>query len=117
MLSTSSGEEMSSPQEIRLHERVAALEREIHLLQRRLRGLDRDRALPAAGELALLSCRVAGERAAFPLEDVEEVVAIPALTALPEAEPWVAGLLNLRGRSIPVIDVEARVARRAREPL
>jgi purine-binding chemotaxis protein CheW len=44
------------------------------------------------------------EAYALPLSDVREVVAAPALTALPTAPPSVIGLVNLRGDVLPVFD-------------
>ena len=70
-------------------------------------------ALPA-GELLLLECRVEEQRIALLLDRVEEAVPAAALAPLPEAPPWVLGMLNLRGTTIPVLDVAARVLRRGR---
>jgi purine-binding chemotaxis protein CheW len=44
------------------------------------------------------------EAYALPLRGVREVVAAPALTALPTAPPAVMGLVNLRGDVLPVFD-------------
>jgi purine-binding chemotaxis protein CheW len=33
-----------------------------------------------------------------------------AITPMPEAPPWFLGLINLRGRVIPVLDLRARLA-------
>lgn len=40
---------------------------------------------------------------------VVEVLRMVALTRLPDAPPWLAGALNLRGRVLPVIDLRARM--------
>jgi purine-binding chemotaxis protein CheW len=66
------------------------------------------------GELKLLLCRIGEERAALLLEHVDEVVLMAKLSPLPEAPEWVAGVLNLRGKTIPVLDVLARLKRQSR---
>ena len=45
---------------------------------------------------------------ALPLDHVEQAVRMVALVGVPEAPPWIAGLLNLHGRVIPVIDLRRR---------
>ncbi len=39
---------------------------------------------------------------------VEEIIVIPAITVIPEVKDYIKGLINLRGRIIPVIDVRTR---------
>lgn len=62
-----------------------------------------------------LVCRCAVLEVAFLLDSVVEVVMMPALYPLPEAPAWIAGVLNLRGKSVPVLDVTVRITGRARE--
>jgi purine-binding chemotaxis protein CheW len=57
-----------------------------------------------------------GRELALPVEEVIEVLRMVAVTALPEAPCWVAGVINLRGRIIPVIDLRARLGMPPREP-
>ena len=57
----------------------------------------------------LLLVRVGGVRFGCPLADVREVVAARAGARLPGAEPWVVGLVNLRGRLLTVLDVARRL--------
>ena len=45
------------------------------------------------------------ERYAFPSSQVSEVRRIDQLTALPSAPAFVAGLVNVRGRIVPVLDL------------
>ena len=40
-----------------------------------------------------------------PREDVREVIALPALTRVPGARPWLLGLANVRGGLLPVCDM------------
>jgi chemotaxis signal transduction protein len=57
----------------------------------------------------LLLVAVGGVRFACRLEDVREVVPGRATARLPGAEPWVVGLVNLRGRLLTVLDVARRL--------
>jgi purine-binding chemotaxis protein CheW len=51
--------------------------------------------------------RLGDECYAFRAEQVVEVRPLPHLTPLPSAPAFVAGLLNMRGRIIPVLDLRA----------
>ncbi len=42
------------------------------------------------------------------LRCVEEIIGIQKITEIPEAENYIKGLINLRGKIIPVIDVRIR---------
>jgi purine-binding chemotaxis protein CheW len=53
--------------------------------------------------------RAAGLRVAVPLEEAREIVHARQLTRLPGALPWVAGLFNLRGTVLTVLDVAVRL--------
>lgn len=67
------------------------------------------------GSLELLSC-AAGERTvAFSLALVDQVVLVPELLPIPDAPPWVAGLLRFRGALLTVVDVRARLEGRTAE--
>jgi len=52
---------------------------------------------------------------ALPLERVESVLRMVAVTPLPEAPAGVAGVINLHGKVIPVIDLRQRLGRQSRE--
>ncbi len=39
------------------------------------------------------------------MDQVAEVVGVPAMARIPGVKPWVLGLANLRGRLIPVMDL------------
>lgn len=79
--------------------------------------------LPAAARVAggdgagvvLLVFQIAGREHALRVEDVVEVVRMVAASPLPEAPPWVVGVINFRGRVIPLIDVRGRIGAPARE--
>jgi purine-binding chemotaxis protein CheW len=53
---------------------------------------------------------------ALSVHQVVEVVRMVAITPLPEAPPWVDGVLNFRGRIVPVVDLRARLGISRREP-
>lgn len=93
-----------------VEERLRALERQLQAIKRYLFDDDSlDEALPE-GRLRVLCCEAGRERVAFLLRDVDEVVPRAALAALPDAPAWVLGLLSLRGATIPVLDVQARLS-------
>jgi chemotaxis signal transduction protein len=62
-----------------------------------------------SGKADLLSCYVGTTLLALPLERVRTVVQRCALTPIPEAPHWVAGLLDYRGALLPVLDLHARL--------
>lgn len=69
----------------------------------------------AAGVM-LLVFRLEGREHALPVEDVVEVLRMVAATPLPEAPPWVDGVINVRGRVIPLVDLRRRLGAPRREP-
>ncbi|MDH5493980.1 MAG: chemotaxis protein CheW, partial [Myxococcales bacterium] len=100
--------------------RETDLRRELESLRARLYDLE-SRLLGdlAAEELTeesyqILLCRAGEERVGIVLQLGAEVVPIAELAALPEAPPWVCGLLDVRGQIVPVLDVSARFARSSR---
>ncbi len=44
----------------------------------------------------------------FPIKDVIEIIEIEDITPVPEFPSYVKGIINLRGRIIPIIDVRLR---------
>lgn len=53
--------------------------------------------------------QVDGRSYALPLEQVVEVLRMVAVTPVPEAPPYMAGVVNLRGSLIPMIDLRPRL--------
>lgn len=72
--------------------------------------MDRDE-----GERNILLCQAAGESVGLLLEDVDRVLPMAALAKLPEAPPWMLGMLNLQGESVPVLDLSMRLNGEPRE--
>ena len=48
-----------------------------------------------------------GQALLAPLEQVDEILTVPALTRVPLAKPWVLGIANVRGNLLPVMDLGA----------
>jgi purine-binding chemotaxis protein CheW len=46
---------------------------------------------------------------AVPIEQVREIRAVEKITKVPHSEPYVKGIMNLRGSIIPVIDVKEKL--------
>ena len=52
---------------------------------------------------------VADQIMALPVTAVREMVVVPSITTLPHAPAHVRGVINLRGKVIPIIDLRARL--------
>lgn len=57
----------------------------------------------------VLSFVLSGRLSGFPIESVEEVLQMVALTPIPDAPGFVAGAINLRGSVLPVVDMAALI--------
>jgi purine-binding chemotaxis protein CheW len=62
-----------------------------------------------------LAFRIAQEDFAIAIASVVEIVGIQTITEVPDMPDFVRGVINLRGRIIPVIDVRKRFEMEARE--
>ncbi len=49
--------------------------------------------------------QLGGVRLVSPLGEVNEILKLPRVTALPRVRDWIAGVANVRGRLIPVVDM------------
>lgn len=56
-----------------------------------------------------MTFQIADECYGIAITFVEEIVGIQAITAVPEIEDYIKGLINIRGKIIPVIDVRVRL--------
>lgn len=63
---------------------------------------------PAAVTTALLEFAVDSQRYALPVGDVVEIVQAVAVTRLPVAPSIIEGIIDFRGRVVPVLDLRAR---------
>ncbi len=57
----------------------------------------------------VLVCRTDVENVGILLKYVDEVVPMCKVASIPDAPSWIAGLLNLGGEMIPVVDLSARI--------
>jgi purine-binding chemotaxis protein CheW len=64
----------------------------------------------------LVMFTLAGHDYALPLEQVEQVIPTVEVTPLPGAPEIVSGIINLRGRIIPVLDIRRRFRLPGKEP-
>ncbi len=56
-----------------------------------------------------VTCRVDGEEFAVDILSVQEIIRMVDITRVPKAPPFVEGVINLRGRIIPVLDLRRRL--------
>lgn len=59
-------------------------------------------------QIQIVDFRIGDEEYGLPIETVQEIVRMPDITSLPLTEPWMKGVINLRGVVIPVIDLRAK---------
>jgi len=63
----------------------------------------------AEGELQLVVFQLAREEFAVEVSQVQEIIPMVAITRLPRAPQFIKGIINLRGKILPVIDLGERV--------
>lgn len=68
---------------------------------------DIEAALREAAEIQLVIFFVEGQEFAVPIDQVQEVIRAAAATKLPSAPRFIAGIMNLRGRVTPLVDMPA----------
>jgi len=66
--------------------------------------------------MLLLLFQAAGQTYGLDTSGILEVAPVPDLRPAPHAPPYVAGLMNYRGHTIPVIDLTHRIAGHASRP-
>jgi purine-binding chemotaxis protein CheW len=64
--------------------------------------------------LEVLIFEVSGRRYGLPAAEVQEVVRAVTIMPLPDAPPGVEGVINVRGRVVPVLDLRSRLRLPAR---
>ena len=65
-------------------------------------------SVTSAGDRVVV-CTLAGQEYGLDAAAVQEVLQMVAITPLPDAPEWLAGVIDLRGRLIPVIDLRLRL--------
>ncbi|MBT5330358.1 MAG: purine-binding chemotaxis protein CheW [Porticoccaceae bacterium] len=48
---------------------------------------------------------VSNERLLVNMKEISEVIELPAITSIPGVQPWIAGLANIRGVALPLVDL------------
>ncbi|HXW55628.1 MAG TPA: chemotaxis protein CheW [Candidatus Cybelea sp.] len=66
-------------------------------------------------ELQVVGFRIGRETFGLPIAMVREIVRVPEITGVPNAPDYIEGVINLRGRIIPVVDLRKRFGERAGE--
>ena len=56
-----------------------------------------------------LIVRLKGQSFALPTQEVRELVTKPQITVVPDTPEYVSGVMNIRGRMVPVIDLRRRL--------
>ncbi len=65
-------------------------------------------ASSSRSQRSMLRCRIGKGQYLIPLTQVLEIIRHVALTPVPQTAPWVKGVMNLRGRVVPVIDLAVK---------
>lgn len=66
--------------------------------------------------LEVVAFRVANQDFCFDLKSVREIRGWTETTVLPHAQPYVKGVINLRGSVVPVVDLSERLGLGATDP-
>ncbi len=61
-----------------------------------------------AKDLHIVGFRVGKETFGVPIGLVHEIVRVPEITAVPDCPAYVEGVINLRGKIVPVVDLRKR---------
>ena len=73
-------------------------------------------AVGEAGGRRLVVLRLGNREYGLAAEVVVQVLRMVAIRPLPESPPWIAGVVNLRGRTTPMVDLRMRLGLPARAP-
>lgn len=63
-------------------------------------------------DLHLVGFRVGRETFGVPISMVREIVRVPEITAVPNAPEHIEGVINLRGKIVPVVDLRRRLGQK-----
>lgn len=64
-------------------------------------------------DLQIVGFRIGRETFGLPIGIVREIVRVPEITSVPNAPEYIEGVINLRGRIIPVVDLRKRFGQEA----
>ncbi len=63
--------------------------------------------LESSDALSSVGFRLGGSRLVAELGEVAEILTYPEMTVVPNTRPWVSGIANIRGKLLPVIDLNS----------
>jgi purine-binding chemotaxis protein CheW len=67
-------------------------------------------------EVQIVGFRIGNETYGVRISAVREIVRVPEITAIPSAPEAVEGVINLRGKIVPVMDLRKRFGQRELQP-
>ena len=71
-------------------------------------GMGRDVSVPADREGKYLTFSLAGEEYGIGILKVKEIIGLMTITPVPQTPEYVRGVINLRGKVIPVVDLRSK---------
>lgn len=66
-------------------------------------------------EIQVVGFRIGRETFGLPISIVREIVRVPEITSVPNAPDYIEGVINLRGRIIPIVDLRKRFGEKSFE--
>ncbi len=64
---------------------------------------------PSAAEQQLVAFHLAGETYGVDIAMINEIIRLTEITAVPRTPPEVEGIINLRGKIVPIVDLRKRM--------
>jgi purine-binding chemotaxis protein CheW len=61
--------------------------------------------MPAANAEQYIVSRLGNERHAFNIRDIDEIIKMEHITEVPNSKPYIKGVINLRGKIVPVVSM------------
>jgi purine-binding chemotaxis protein CheW len=78
-------------------------------------GQDKERFAQGSARLQLVSFRLGGEEYGLEILKVQEIIRMQNMTRVPNAPAFIEGVINLRGKVIPVVGLRKRFGLDSRE--
>ena len=78
--------------------------------------LSRNEREEAEQFMQLVSFRIGNEEFGVDILVVQEIIRLPTITPIPNAPRFILGMINLRGKIIPVVDLRKRLRITGRKP-
>src|ERR1700677_246470 len=67
-------------------------------------------------DIQVVGLRIGRETFGIPIGMVREIVRVPEITSVPNAPRYIEGVINLRGRIVPIVDLRKRFGEKIPEP-